>query len=64
MNNNRFDFLDKINIMAFMAQLIDMIDNNELEDYLKKEIEELHKENKEILNKLNEIKKGREYHWN
>lgn len=60
--NNGLEFLDIITIMGFLAQIENLGKDEKYEQFIKKiilglvqEIEKLHKENEDIINKLNQI---------
>ena len=60
--NQQFDFLDVISLMGFFAQMENLDKDQKYEEFIKKiiiglvqEIEKLHKENEDIINKLNQI---------
>lgn len=60
--NNGLEFLDIITIMGFLAQLKNLSKDEKYEQFIKKiilglvqEIEKLHKENDEIIKKLDEV---------
>ena len=60
--NQQFDFLDVITLMGFFAQIENLDKDQKYEEFIKKiiiglvqEIEKLHKENGDIINKLDQI---------
>ena len=60
--NNGLEFLDIITIMGFLAQLKNLSKDEKYEQFIKKiilglvqEIEKLHKENEDIIKKLDEV---------
>ena len=60
--NNGLEFLDIITIMGFFAQLKNLSKDEKYEQFIKKiilglvqEIEKLHRENDEIIKKLDEV---------
>lgn len=60
--NQQFDFLDVITLMGFFAQIENLDKDQKYEEFIKKiiiglvqEIEKLHKENEDIINKLDQI---------
>ena len=60
--SQQFDFLDVITLMGFFAQMENLDKDQKYEEFIKKiivglvqEIEKLHKENDDIINKLNQI---------
>ena len=60
--NQQFDFLDIISLMGFFAQMENLDKDQKYEEFIKKiiiglvqEIEKLHKENEDIINKLDQM---------
>lgn len=60
--NQQFDFLDAITLIGFFAQIENLDKDQKYEEFIKKiiiglvqEIEKLHKENEDIINKLDQI---------
>ena len=62
MNNNNLEFLDVLTIIGFVAQLQNLEKDEHYENYIKnfirnldEEIQKLHKENEEIIEKLDKV---------
>ena len=60
--NNNFEFLDIVTILGFVAQMQNLEKDEQYENYIKnfihnldEEIQKLHKENEEIIEKLDKI---------
>ena len=60
--NNNFEFLDVITILGFVAQMQNLEKDEQYENYIKnfiynlnEEIQKLHKENEEIIEKLDKV---------
>ena len=61
-SNNSFEFLDALTLISFFAQMENLNKDEKYEQFIKKiimyligEIEKLHKENEDIIEKLNEV---------
>lgn len=60
--NNEFEFLDALTLISFFAQMENLDKDEKYTRFIKRvvlglvgEIEKLHKENEDIINKLNQI---------
>ena len=60
--NQQFDFLDAITLIGFFAQIENLDKDQKYEEFIKKiiiglvqEIEKLHKENEDIIEKVDQI---------